>query len=143
MNDKLKIRSVEIAYALFKPAEHEHRVFVACFCWRKNRLVEIGINRDRTHPINLHNPLVCRRTGRVVSENKKICAELAAFISLKNKTNYEFKDISIVNVRIDRKLKIKNSRPCSSCESLFNYLTPKEIWYSVGGVKETAMFEKY
>lgn len=139
MNDKLKLRSVEIAYALFKPAEHEHRVFVACFCWRKNRLIEIGVNRDRTHPINLHNPLVCRRTGRIVHENKKICAELDAFISLKNKTNYDFRDISMVNVRINRRMELCMSKCCSSCENLVRYLRPKEIFYT----NQSGQFEQY
>ena len=144
MNDKLKLRSVEIAYALFKPTEHEHRVFVACLCWRKNRLVQVGINQDKTHPINArYNPLICRRTGRIITENKGVCAELDCFLNLKKKTNYNFRDLSIINVRIDRKMEIKNSRPCSSCSSLINYVSPRELWYSTGGVKDNPEFELY
>lgn len=140
MNERLKVKSIEIARAMFDPAEHKERCFVACICWNKNRLIQVGVNKDKTHTVNYrYNPLICRRTGRIIREDKGTCAELSAFLAIKNKTNYNFSDLSIVNVRIDRKMNIKNSRPCSSCDSLLRFGRPKELWFTT----DNGTFEEY
>lgn len=140
MNERLKVKSIEIARAMFDPAEHKERCFVACICWNKNRLIQVGVNKDKTHTVNYrYNPLICRRTGRIIREDKGTCAELSAFLAIKNKTNYDFRDISMVTVRINRKLQISMAKACSSCSNLIRFIAPKEVFFT----NEDGEFEQY
>lgn len=135
-------KSVELARALFNPNKHEPRCFVASFGWYKNRIIGIGINSIKSNPINLRNPLFCRRTGNFI-EKTSSCAELMLFLKIKNTTNIDFDKISITNVRLTRDGKIGNSKPCNSCESLCRFLKPRNLFYTLDSNFECPIFQQY
>lgn len=137
MNEKLLKRTVDLAYALFDP-KHEERCFVICAAWYKGRIIRVGINQNKTHTINNRNPLICRRTGGIVPD-KHVCAELNCFIGIKNTTNLDMRRVSLVNVRIDRQMRVRYSKPCNSCKSLLKFMQPKELWFS----GDSGEFEQY
>lgn len=135
-------KSVELAQALFNPAKHAPRCFVASFGFYKNRIIGIGINSLKSHPANLRNPLYCRRTGDLI-DKQSCCAELSLFLKIKNTTNIDFDKISIINVRLTRDGKIGNSKCCNSCSSLIKYCQPKNLFYSLDGEISDPKFEEY
>lgn len=120
------IKSIELSRALFEP-NFELRCSVFAFAWRKGKLLAVGRNQNKTHTLNLRNPIYIN--GRA-HELKNICAELSLYIKLKNKTNIPFNKITIINVRIDRNLQVKMACPCNSCRSLLQYHRPKRLYYT-------------
>lgn len=128
-------KSLELARALY-----DENYILRCqhfsFAFLKSRLIGVGRNQNRTHPLNLRNPKY--KDGKKI-EGKLMCSELSLFLSLRNKTNYPFNKISIFNVRIDRNGEVKLSCPCNSCRSLLSFLSPKSVFYTTN----TGSFEKY
>lgn len=137
ISDNKKItKSIELARALFDPL-FDLRVQVFSFGWVKNRLIAVGQNQNKTHPLNKINKLIFRDSGKIHIE-KKVCAELDLFLKLKNTTNIPYNKITVINIRIDRNGEIKNSKPCNSCKSLITYMQPRKLVYSndFGGFEE-------
>jgi len=117
-------KSIELARALWE-RNYETRCQHFSFVFYKGRLLTIGRNKIRTHPTNLKNP-----TNFDSTHSKGICSELAAAIKLKNKTDISFSKLIMINVRLDKNLNVKMSRPCSSCQNLIAYLKPKQLYFT-------------
>lgn len=136
-------KSVEVAYALFdkKRPSHDPRCFVVCCAYYKNRLLTVEVNSNRTDPNNLRNPLICRKSGRII-EKTKCCAEWNTIKRIKNTSNIPFDKISLVNIRITFDREIGYSRACSSCRNIFRLFEPKKVFYSVSGNNTNYVFEE-
>lgn len=134
MSYKLK-KSVELAFALFDP-NYEMRVQVFSFGFYKNRLLAVGRNTIKGHSWNLRNPLI--KGGKHIYKVSS-CAESNLFLRLKNLTSISYDKIDVVNLRLDRERKIKNSCPCSSCFNLLSVIKPRSLVYS----NDLGEFEKF
>ena len=110
------------------------------FIFHKNKLITVGKNSKKSNPTNLRNPKTDANGEKV--KDKYTCSELNAFIKFKNMTNINFSKTSVVVTRIDKNGKIRNSKPCTSCQSLLNFINPKEIFYSIDSEGENK-FERY
>lgn len=119
-------KALELSRALFDP-DFELRCQHFSFAFYKGRIMAVGRNQNKTHTLNLRNPL---RFNDKVFEQKRMCSELSLFLTLKNKTNIPFHKISIINIRLDRNAFPCMSRPCESCRNLIKYLKPKELFYT-------------
>ena len=129
-------KSLETANALFDP-DYPIRCQVFSFGWAKGRLIAIGRNQDKTHPLNLVN--VLRFDTGEIHRNKLTCAELSLALKLKKTTNIPFSKITIINVRLDKNRNVKMSRCCGSCQSLFRFLKPKNVFFT----NNSGQFEEY
>lgn len=129
-------KALETAQALFDP-NYPIRCQVFSFAFFRGRLIAVGRNQDKTHPLNLIN--VLRFNTGEIHRNKLTCAELNLAIRLKRTTNIPFDKITIVNVRLDKNRKVKMSRPCNSCSSLCAFIQPKALYYT----NDFGQFEKY
>lgn len=127
--DKLINKSVELSIALWEPDYSEGRCQVFSYAFFKSRLIAVGRNKAKSHPINIRNPLILRHNGERCM-TKGVCGELDLFIKIRNLTNIRFNKLNIINVRLDKNKIIKNSRPCSSCESLCKWMNPNSLYYS-------------
>lgn len=148
MSNNLITRAIDISYALYEKnrvkqeKKNNHHVSVVFF---KNKVVAIGENSIKTHPINLLNPRFDRR-GNNIASIKGTCSELAAFLVLKNKTGIKTENCVLVNIRIDNNGRLAYSRPCKSCESLLKYLNFKRVFYSINLINNTSdipLFAQY
>lgn len=128
---------IEISRALYTP-KHEVRTFHVSFLLYKSRILSIGINSLKTTPINILNNKYFRTNNGII-HNKGICSEWASLNKLKNTSNIRFNKLSLINVRIGRDGLIKNSKPCSFCESLCQFFNIKEIYFT----NDKGEFEKY
>lgn len=129
-------KALETAQALFDP-NYPLRCQVFSCAFVKGRLIAVGRNQDKTHPLNLVN--VLRFNTGEIHRDKLTCAELNLAIRLKRTTNISFDKITIVNLRLDKNRNIRMSRPCGSCSGLFRYLQPKAVYFT----NDFGQFEKY
>jgi deoxycytidylate deaminase len=117
----------DIALALVPPDPGQN--FHVSFVLLKNRLVAVGVNSRKTHPINLKNPKIGKE-GYNVSPYKYTCSELNAFVKLRNMTNVSFHRCTLVNFRVMRTGELGLACPCQSCKSLISYLNLKAVLYT-------------
>ncbi len=124
MFDKIK----EIAFAFDKDS-FSGKNFHLSFLIYKNRIISIGQNSKKTHPINLRNKKISRE-GIDISTFKGVCSEWSAISKLKNLTNIPAHKCSLINIRINKNNEIRMSRPCCSCIKLLSFFDISRVYYS-------------
>lgn len=129
-------RLEEIAFALY---DHEHplRTFHVSFILQRRKILSIGINNVKTHPVNLLNPKFDNQ-GQVFSD-KGTCSELNAISKLIRQTRVNTEICSLVNIRIDKNGKLNHSAPCLSCQSLIAHHGFKKVFFT----NENGRFQNY
>jgi tRNA(Arg) A34 adenosine deaminase TadA len=112
-------RAVETAYALcpinWKNVSNSHIAFLV----KKNKVVKIGWNRKRTHPEIAKHPY---HEGYVGTH-----AELD--VILKSGED-DLQDHSMIVLRVDRKGRLANSKPCPGCLSLIKTYNLSDVYFS-------------
>ncbi len=121
MKPRILKRAVETAHALcptnWKNVNNSHIAFLV----KKNKIVKIGWNRKRTHPEISKHPY---HDGYVGTH-----AELDVIL----KSGLEdLNDHSMIVLRVDRKGRLANSKPCPGCLSLLKSYNVDEVFYSDG-----------
>jgi tRNA(Arg) A34 adenosine deaminase TadA len=119
MKPRILKRAVETAQALcptnWKNVNNSHVAFLV----KKNKIVKIGWNRKRTHPEISKHPY---HDGYVGTH-----AELDVIL----KSGLEdLNDHSMIVLRVDRKGRLANSKPCPGCLSLLKSYNVEEVFYS-------------
>lgn len=121
MKPRILKRAVETARALcpinWKNVNNSHIAFLV----KKNKIVKIGWNRKRTHPEISKHPY---HDGYVGTH-----AELD--VILKSGLD-SLDDHSMIVLRVDRKGRLANSKPCPGCLSLLKSYNVDEVFYSDG-----------
>jgi tRNA(Arg) A34 adenosine deaminase TadA len=112
-------KAIDIAHALcptnWKNVNNSHIAFLV----KKNKIVKIGWNRKRTHPEISKHPY---HDGYVGTH-----AELDVIL----KSGLEdLNDHSMIVLRVDRKGRLANSKPCPGCLSLLKSYNVEEVFYS-------------
>jgi hypothetical protein len=127
---RLKFKRLEeIAHSLVD-WENPRRCHHFSFILYKQRIVAIGSNLPKTHPINLRNRKISKITGEDYSDQKHTCSEFNSITKLRKMTNINTKKCVLVNVRYDRNKKLALAKPCMSCENLLRYFEFKKIVWS-------------
>lgn len=124
-----KNRLEEIAKSLID-FDDDKRCHHFSFILLKKRIIAIGVNYRKTHPLNLKNKVFSKWSGLDFSATKYTCSEFNAITKLKRMTNIDTKKCVLVNIRLDRKLKKVNSKPCKSCQNLLRFFSFKKIYWT-------------
>lgn len=128
--NKLNFKRIEeIAESLInwnEPIRCRHFSFIL----NKKRIISIGTNQQKTHPIHLKNRKVSTRTGEDFSDQKHTCSEFNAINKLKRLTNIDTKKCIIINLRYDRNKKLALAKPCMSCTSLLAFHEFKRVLWT-------------
>lgn len=118
MNNRLVQRTIDIAMALC-PLNLEKRCSHIAFLIKKGKIVHIGMNNAKSHPeivkynydefqSGIHAELnVCMKSGK------------------ENLRNYK-----MVVLRVNRKNKLSDSKPCIGCQHVIRQFDVGEVWYS-------------
>ncbi len=119
MKTRVIKKAIDIAHALcptnWKNVNNSHIAFLV----KKNKIVKIGWNRKRTHPEISKHPY---HDGYVGTH-----AELDVIL----KSGLEdLNDHSMIVLRVDRKGRLANSKPCPGCLSLLKSYNVDEVFYS-------------
>ena len=127
---KILEKTKEIAFAFDKNLFPKNCLHLSCIFY-KGRIVSIGQNSKKTHPTNLRNPKI-NKDGVDISSFRGTCSELKTIKNIINTTNIPISKSILVNIRINKNNKIRNSKPCSSCQKLLSYYQFSKIIYSSG-----------
>jgi hypothetical protein len=117
---------IETSYALVGNHRYLQRCKHFSFIYDKNKLLSIGINSPKTHPLNLKYNYINKQKDNI-SHIVGTHSEMSAVIKL----GFEFcEGLTIVNTRINRKNEIDNSYPCNGCMELLRELKFEKILYT-------------
>jgi hypothetical protein len=119
-----KIR--EISHALASKHASDQRCRHFSFIMHKKRVLSIGFNTPKTHPINLKYDFVNKKNVPI-HDLVGTHSELSAVIKLGTE-NCE--GLIMVNTRVNRRNEIDFSMPCRGCQSFLDTLNFKKIYYS-------------
>lgn len=122
--DKIK----EIAFAFDRDLFSDRNLHLS-FIIYKGRIISIGQNSKKTHPVNLKNKKI-NKDGVDISPIKGTCSELSAIKRLKNLTNVPTEKCQLINIRVNRLNDIRMSKPCFSCLGLLAYHSFQSVWFS-------------
>jgi deoxycytidylate deaminase len=122
---KNKNKYLEITRSL-APDIFPHRTFHTTFIIKKNKIQKIGINCNKTHPKNLKYDYVGRE-GVDIRGFVGVHSELSAILKYGKD---DCSDCIFVNVRIDKNGSVSMAMPCRGCQSLFNQVGFKRVYYT-------------
>lgn len=118
MKKKLLENCLSIAYG-YNPKHiepYQHYSFVI----QRNKIIEYGLNK-RVSP--------CSKLG--YPKYSKVHSEVDAYFNAKTFLENKF-PFEVVNIRLSRKGKVMNSKPCHCCFSFLKALDCKRVWYTNG-----------
>lgn len=112
-------RTIDLAKALC-PLNFERRTSHIAFLIKKSKIVHIGINRAKSHPITKNHPYhEYQQTG--------VHAELNVCIKSGKDDLFKYK---LIVIRINRHNQTTNSKPCIGCQGILKQFNVGEVWYS-------------
>lgn len=119
MKNRIINKAIDIAYALcptnWQNVNNSHIAFLV----KKNKITKIGWNRKRTHPEISKHPY---HEGYVGTH-----AELDVILKSGEDDLY---DHSMIVLRVDRKGRLANSKPCPGCLSLIKSYNLSDVYFS-------------
>lgn len=122
---------IEISYALAGKHSSKQRCRHFSFIFDRNRLVSIGMNSRKTHPMNLKFNYINKQKNSI-RDFVGTHSELNAVIKLGSE---DCRGLTIVNTRINRKNEIDFSCPCNGCMDMIKKLDFKTIVYTTKNKK--------
>lgn len=117
---------MEVSYALINKHNADLRCRHFSFIMDKNKILSIGLNSPKTHPLNLKYNYVNKNKEKI-SNIVGTHSELSAVIKFGEE---DCSGLILVNTRINRNNKLDYSAPCSGCSDMIKQLNFKEVWYS-------------
>jgi deoxycytidylate deaminase len=119
-----KLKEISLAMAPKHPTDQRCRHF--SFILHKKKILSIGYNSPKTHPLNLKLNFVNRKNDPI-HDLVGTHSELSAVIKLGTE---DCDGLVLVNTRVNRNNQIDSSMPCKGCISLIKNLNFKQILYT-------------
>lgn len=117
---------IEISFALAGKCRHTKRCRHYSFIFKNKKLLSIGMNSPKTHPLNLKYNYINKQKAKI-SEVVGTHSELSAVIKL----GYEnYSGLILVNTRINRNNELDYSFPCNGCMDMIKKLNFEKVIYS-------------
>jgi len=117
---------IEVSYALINKHNADLRCRHFSFILDRNRIISIGFNSPKTHPLNLKYNYV-NKMKQNISNIVGTHSELNAVIRLGEE---DCSGLTLINTRINRNNELDYSAPCSGCRDMAEQLSFKHIYYS-------------
>ena len=117
---------IEISYALAGRCSHNKRCKHFSFILKNKRIVSIGMNSPKTHPLNLKYNYINKQRHKI-SEVVGTHSELRAVIKLGLD---DYKGYTLVNTRINRNHDLDYSFPCNGCMEMIKELGFDRVIYT-------------
>lgn len=122
---------VEVSFALINKHNADLRCRHFSFILDRNRIISIGLNSLKTHPLNLKYNYV-NKNNQKISDIVGTHSELSAVIKLGEE---DCSGLTLVNTRINRNNQLDYSAPCSGCRDMIKQLNFKDVYYSFDRIK--------
>lgn len=117
---------IEVSYALINKHNADLRCRHFSFILDRNRIISIGLNSPKTHPLNLKYNYV-NKNNEKISNIVGTHSELSAVIRLGEE---DCSRLTLVNTRINRNNMLDFSAPCSGCCDMIKQLNFKNVYFS-------------
>ena len=117
---------IEVSYALINKHSADLRCRHFSFILDRNRIISIGMNSTKTHPLNLKYNYV-NKDNKSISDIVGTHAELNAVIRLGEE---DCSKLTLINTRINRNNILDYSAPCSGCSDMIKQLNFKNVYFS-------------
>jgi deoxycytidylate deaminase len=128
-------KAVEISYAFAGKKSLKQRCRHFSFIFDRSRLVSMGVNSCKTHPLNMRYNYVNRYNHRI-SDFVGTHSEMSAVIKLGES---ECEGLVLVNTRINRKNELDYSCPCKGCLDMIIKLGFKSVFFTTKEMKFDSM----
>jgi deoxycytidylate deaminase len=119
MNKHLAKRTINLAKAMC-PLNLERRTSHIAFLIKKSKIVHIGFNLAKSHPIT-------KNYKYQEHQHTGVHAELNACIKSGKENLNKYK---LIVIRINRSNTITNSKPCIGCQGIIKQFNVGQVWYS-------------
>ncbi len=129
MNAKIIQKSIKIARQLHpaSPRPGVRGFYHFAFLWNKNKLIAVGRNSEM--PVAKALYFGKKFDLPNAKEYKYIHAEIDAFSKAWGKFYIDHK-FSLVSLRLNNKLELRNAKPCSECSTVISALNLTDVAYS-------------
>jgi len=117
---------IEVSYALINKHNADLRCRHFSFILDRNRIISIGMNSTKTHPLNLKYNYV-NKDNKSISDIVGTHSELNAVIRLGEE---DCSRLTLINTRINRNNVLDYSAPCSGCSDMIKQLNFKNVYFS-------------
>jgi deoxycytidylate deaminase len=128
-------KTIKIAHKICpKNREAGLRAPHIAFLIRKNKIVKIGWNKNKTHPATKEFSYL-QGNSKYEEINVGIHAE---FDVLNKYGRDKLHDYELIVLRVDGEGKLNNSRPCYGCSQMIKKFEIKDVYYSnsFGGISK-------
>lgn len=111
---------MEFVVEVYKNSTHwnYHQTFrhITILTNKKGNILSFGVNGHKTHPLTrIHG-----------YRNESIHSELDAYLKIRH---FEF-EFNLINFRLNKKLELRNSKPCECCMNWISSSKVLDIFYS-------------
>jgi len=123
---KILDKAVEISYAFAGKRRLTQRCRHFSLVFERSRLVSVGVNSMKTHPLNLKFNYVnnqMERIGSIVGTH----SEMSAVLKLGSDA---CRGLTMVNTRINRNDDLDYSFPCNGCLDMLEKIGFKDVFYT-------------
>jgi deoxycytidylate deaminase len=117
---------VEVSYALINKHSADLRCRHFSFILQRNRIISIGLNSTKTHPLNLKYNYINKNKEKI-SDIVGTHSELNAVIKLGEE---DCSKLTLINTRINRNNLLDYSAPCNGCSDMIKQLNFQNVFYS-------------
>jgi len=124
--DKNFYKAIEISYAFAGKCKSSHRCRHFSFIFDRTKLLSIGMNSCKTHPLNLRYKYVNRQNDPI-SSFVGTHSEMSAVIKLGLK---DCRGLTIINTRINRSNQLDYSFPCKGCIDMIGKFGFSCVYYT-------------
>lgn len=131
LSDKNLQKAIEVSYAFAGKKSLWQRCRHFSYIFDRNRLISMGVNSYKTHPLNLKYNYINKKKeniGYLVGTH----SEMSAVIKLGLK---DCSGLTLVNIRINRKNELDYSFPCSGCRDMISKMGFKNVFYTTKNKK--------
>jgi deoxycytidylate deaminase len=117
---------IEVTYALINKHNADLRCRHFSFILDRNRIISIGMNSTKTHPMNLKYNYINKNKEKI-SDIVGTHSELNAVIKLGIE---DCSKLTLVNTRINRNNLLDHSAPCNGCSDMIKQLNFKNVYHT-------------
>jgi hypothetical protein len=117
---------IEVSYALINKHSADLRCRHFSFILQRNRIISIGLNSLKTHPLNLKYNYINKNKEKI-SDIVGTHSELNAVIKLGEE---DCSKLTLINTRINRNNLLDYSAPCHGCSDMIKQLNFQNVFYS-------------
>lgn len=125
-NARMLLKAADFGLNIVRSRSVWHRCRHVSFIFKGSRILSVGVNSKKTHPLNSLYPYV-GRLGEDITSFVGTHSEMKAVL---NSSRNFSRGMKFVNLRLNRNMEFDSSRPCLGCEQMLSRLGFSEVFHT-------------